>query len=381
MIVIWVLGMDSSYTVESVMRAVAVLRAFRSPEECLRLRDVIERTHMEKTVAFRLLRTLESAGALRRVGKLRYAANVKWREEKAVRIGYAAQAENSYFSRAVTEGLRRAAERANIELVVVNNEYNARTAVKNAHALVEQKVQLAIEFQTHERVAAEIAGLFAGANIPLIAVDIPHPGAAFYGVNNYRVGLLAGRVLGRWARQAWSGEPDEVLLLALEAAGSLPQLRLTGAQAGVQEMLPGISPERFVQMDCRGEFDAALEAVTRHLRDRRGRRILVTGVNEPMVMGALRAFEEAGVSRQCAAVGLGAIGDARAELRRPGTRLLGCVGFFPEHYGDDLINLALDLLQGGPVPPAMYAPSHLITTENVSKFYPNDGSPQAVLRR
>lgn len=363
---------ERGYTLDSVMRACAVLRAFQTPEECLRLRDVMERTGLEKTVAFRLLRTLESAGVLRRAGKLQYAANVKWLDAKRFRIGYAAQTEDSPFSAAVTGGLQRAAVKSNIELTVVNNHYSAKAALKNARELIAQRVDLAIEFQTHERVAAEISALFQEAGIPLVAVEIPHPGATFYGVNNYRVGLLAGRFASRWARQFWNGEVDEVILLALEAAGSLPQLRLAGAQAGVQEILPGIPAERFSQMDGRGELGQARDVVRRHLRSGARKHTLVMGINDVMVLGALRAFDDLNLSRHCAAVGLGAIAEARAELRRPGSRLLGSVAFFPEHYGDDLLNVALDLLQGRPVSPAVYAPSHLITPENVDKFYPND---------
>jgi ribose transport system substrate-binding protein len=333
----------------------------------------MERTGLEKTVVFRLLRTLEAAGALRRAGKLQYAANVKWLDAKRFRIGYAAQTEDSPFSESVTDGLRRSAEKANVELMVLNNHYSPKAALENARALVEQKVQLAIEFQTHERVAAEISALFQAAGIPLIAVEIPHPGATFYGVNNYRVGLLAGRFLGRFAKQVWNGEPDEVVLLALSAAGSLPGLRLAGAQAGIQEMLPGFPADRFTQIDCRGEFLGALEALRKHVRGLASkRRVLVTGINDVMVLGALRAFEEAARQKYVGAVGLGAILEARVELRKPGSRLLGTIAFFPEHYGDDLVNIALDLLEGRPAAPAIYAPSHLITAENVDKFYPND---------
>ena len=35
------------------------------------------------------------------------------------------------------------------------------------------------------------------ANIPFIAIDIPHPGATYFGANNYQAGLLAGRYLGK----------------------------------------------------------------------------------------------------------------------------------------------------------------------------------------
>jgi ribose transport system substrate-binding protein len=48
------------------------------------------------------------------------------------------------------------------------------------------------------------------------------------------------------------------------------------------------------------------------------------------------------------------------------------VGYFPEKYGDGLLKLALDILAGRPVPPAVFVRHQLITPENVDHFYPND---------
>jgi len=36
--------------------------------------------------------------------------------------------------------------------------------------------------------------MFAEARIPTMAIDIPQPGAVYYGVDNYRAGLMAGRI-------------------------------------------------------------------------------------------------------------------------------------------------------------------------------------------
>jgi ABC-type sugar transport system substrate-binding protein len=44
-----------------------------------------------------------------------------------------------------------------------------------------------------------IADKIAGAGIPLIAIDIPHPHATYFGVDNYRAGLEAGELLASYA--------------------------------------------------------------------------------------------------------------------------------------------------------------------------------------
>ena len=53
--------------------------------------------------------------------------------------------------------------------------------------MIKERVDLALEFQTFDTVAPLIASRFHDAGIPLIAIEIPHPGAVYYGVNNYQV--------------------------------------------------------------------------------------------------------------------------------------------------------------------------------------------------
>jgi ribose transport system substrate-binding protein len=60
-------------------------------------------------------------------------------------------------------------------------------------------------------------------------------------------------------------------------------------------------------------------------------------------------------------------------MRRPNSRLVGSVSYFPEQYGEAVISLALDMLQGKEVPPATFVKHQLLTRENVDTIYPNDG--------
>jgi ribose transport system substrate-binding protein len=59
-------------------------------------------------------------------------------------------------------------------------------------------------------------------------------------------------------------------------------------------------------------------------------------------------------------------------MRRVGTRLVGSVAYFPERYGDAVITLALDKLEGKEIPSATFTRHQLITPENVESIYAND---------
>src|SRR2546421_6408068 len=226
------------YVVKSIVHSSQLLSAFHSPGEALPLKEICARCGLPKTMAFRLLYTLEKCGMVDKIGENLYQSRVRPWKQRLYRLGYAAQGTDYQFSKDVSEGLQRAAAAEGIELICFDNRYSAKVAQRNADLLVREKVDLAIEFQTHEDVAPIVAAKYREANIPMIAIDIPHPGATYYGANNYEAGLIGGRYLGRWAKENWDGIVDEIILLELPRAGSLPQMRLTGMLVGINLSLP-----------------------------------------------------------------------------------------------------------------------------------------------
>jgi ribose transport system substrate-binding protein len=358
------------YQLETVSRACSLLKAFTDEQETLSLADITKRTGFERTITFRLLRTLEKEGFIHRTEGHRYCRAIQILDRKRFRIGYASQTEDSAFVVAVTQSIRWAASQSQVELVMFDNKYSVNVALRNAERMIREGVQLAIEFQVYERIAPKISNLFEEAGIPLIAIEVPHPGATFFGIDNYRVGMLAGKALAQAAKKYWVGNAEEVLFLELDIAGSLPRLRVLGAEAALAEVLP--VKDRVRHLDTRGEFLRAFETVRKHLRRTPARRTLITGINDEAVLGALHAFEEAGRRNLCLAVGLGGLPEARRELRKPGSRLVGSVGFFPERYGEGVLRLALAILNGKEHAPTVHVNPEMLTARNVDRFYPHD---------
>ncbi|HWB87300.1 MAG TPA: substrate-binding domain-containing protein [Bryobacteraceae bacterium] len=362
---------DRSYA-NAVVRACDVLKAFRNEADTLTLADLVDRTGLSKTTVFRLLQSLIRGGLAERVDKGVYSSRIRLLTVRTFRLGFAAQTD-SEFCREVTASLERAAAREKVHLITVNNRYSPREALRNADLLVREHVDLVLEYQTYERVAPIIASKFLEANIPVIAIEIPHPSATYFGANNYQAGLIGGKALGRWAKQHWRGEVEQVLLLELPIAGPLPQLRITGMVEGLRVELPSVVNAPAIHLDGKGDFDQILDVVRRFLRRTKLKRTLVGAVNDMCALAALRAFEEAGGGTMCAVMGQNAVREARQELRRPGTRLIGSVAYFPERYGDELIPLCLSILQKKPTPAAVFVKHQLITPENVRLIYPLDG--------
>jgi len=359
------------YTVQSVVRACDILRSFRSDEEELNLNDIAKRCTMNTPTALRLLHTLTQCGMVeRRQKQYRLISNPK--SGKRYRIGFGAQGAESSFARLVAESVQRSALEARVELIMLDNRYNSKIAIRNAEAFAREGVDLVIEFQTDERCAATISGVLAEKSIPMIAIEIPHPGALYFGANNHRAGYLAGRRLAHACIAEWKEQYDEILLMDLAMAGPLPKARLTGILDGLREILPTFAQNKVCVLDGAGRYQKSFEVVRKHLKRSFAKRVLLSGVNDPGCLGALHAFVESGRAPYCFAVGQNATIEARREMRNPGSRLIGSVGYFPESYGDAVMSLAMKTLQKKELPSAVFTKHTMITPNNVNKYYPND---------
>ncbi len=359
--------------VQSVQRACQILQSFQDTNEVLRLRDIVKRTSLHKASASRLIRTLESEGFVERLGDDRFRSLMRVPTKRRHRIGFATRGTDTAFSRTVNTSVQRAAEEAGVDLVTINNHRSAVTSVRNSEMLIRERVDLVIEFQSHERVAHAIASRFLSAGIPVIALEIPHPGATFFGANNYQAGLIGGRAGGRWIKRNWGGKVEDILLMEENLAGPLVKLRCSGMLAGLREILTGLETVPTREIDAWGSLERTMVEVRKHLRRVPPRRTVVLAGNDPMALGAIRAFEECGRAAKCCTVGQNASLDAREELRRGNSPLIGTVAYFPERYGDEVIRLAISILSGQSVPPAVFTRHELVTRESVNCMYPLDG--------
>jgi ribose transport system substrate-binding protein len=154
-------------------------------------------------------------------------------------------------------------------------------------------------------------------------------------------------------------------------------MRLTGMIMGINSVSPKTKDSRVTYLDGDGELGPSFEAMRRHIRFSSARKVLVGANNDLSALGALRAFQEAGRAECCAIMGQNASPEGRRELRQPNTAFVGSVAYFPEHYGEDVIRLSLEILSLRPVPPAVFVQHKLVTLSTVDHYYPNDSLSEA----
>jgi ribose transport system substrate-binding protein len=355
------------YLIPVLSKALDVLEILQREGKPMSLESMHQRTKISKTTVYRILKTLTHRGYIAQSPDGLYRP-ISSPNKKV--FGFGCQSAEMPFSQAVTKSLQSAAADTGIDLVVLDNQYDPAVAVRNADDFVRRGVDLVIEFQVDQDVAAIIGDKIAGAGIPLIAVDIPHPHSVFFGVDNYRVGFEAGKLLAHHAQQNWNGRPSWVLGLDLAEAGSLVQSRITGAFEGVRSHLPNIPIEAFVRMDGRGlkdiSYHLVLDFLRRHPKDRG---ILIAAATDTSALGALQAARMLKREGQVAVVGQDCIEEALKEIASSRSPLIGSVSHEAHTYGSRLIQLGLSMLAGQNVPPYNYVEHKVVERQpQLSEF-------------
>jgi len=288
------------------------------------------------------------------------------------KIGFANLSEQIPFAVDVRRGLEQAAQNAsNVDLIVADNQLSGEVALEVSEHLIGKGVDLVIEYQVDEKTGSVIMDKFRQSNIPVIAVDIPMVGATFFGVDNYRAGHLAGIPLGNWVREKWDGQFDRLLVLQEPRSGALPEARIQGQLDGLQEVVGEIPRSKIIYLDS-GNTSTVSESQTMAILKEfpEAHRFVVILINDDAAIGALSAARKLGRESDVVIVGQGADRRARAEIRNPASRLIGSTAFWPEAYGERLMDVALKILRGERVPPAVYMDHVFIDTENIDRFYP-----------
>lgn len=347
------------YLIPVLSKALDILELLQAENRPMSLEEIHKKTKISKTTVYRVLKTYVHRGYLAQTSDGLYR---RVTGSKKLRFGFGGQSAEMPFSVEVTESLKTAASSVGVDLVIMDNCYDGPTAVRNAEEFIKSKVDLVIEFQVEQEFAPVIGDKIAGAGIPLIAIDIPHPHATYFGVDNYRIGVEAGEYLASYAVSQWGGKVDWVIGLDLSEAGSLVQSRITGAFEGVRSGRPDLPVETFVRIDGRGLKDKSRKLIADFLdRHPKDKHILIAAATDSSALGAVEAVRERKREKHVAIVGQDCIAEAVAEMRSERSPLIGSVSHETSSYGPSLIHLGLAILRGQTVQPYNYVAHKMVT--------------------
>ena len=299
-----------------------------------------------------------------------------------VTICFTPESEEFDFDLKVNPSMRNAAEAAGVELLVFNNAYpSTMQPLENADACVTREPDLVVSFNVFAELTEAIMSKYNAENIPVVAVDVTHPGSVFWGADNCMTGRLAAQFAADWAAEHMWPEEEMVVLTGLDpAVGGAPACRNTAFTDYFKENMPAIPEENYFDVDMRtaelGPNAGALAATTDWLTaNPDAKYIAATSINDDRAFGIASAMAQADRGDSTVdgvVIGKNADLIALEAIRDGNSPLVGTVSFFPERYGNFMIPLALDILAGNAVPSINRVPHEVISIDNIDTYYPEE---------
>jgi ribose transport system substrate-binding protein len=259
-------------------------------------------------------------------------------------------------------------------LIIMDNQYDSVLGLKNADIMLSKRPDFFIEFQSDAKVNNIVAQKFTAAGIPILAIDVPVPGAPFMGVNNWKVALMGGRYMAKLIKEQWGGwdAVDMVVLLQMPAGGDVTMLRSEGFAAALVEEFGPEAEDKIVRTDGgMGQSEEAKAAMDDVLAAHPNeKKIAVTSINEQTMAGAIASLQTAGRwdPDDIIVITLGVDELGQSQIR-DGLSDAG-IAFFPEHYGEYVVPAVCAMLEGEAVPPWIYVENVVITKDNIEEWYP-----------
>jgi len=282
-------------------------------------------------------------------------------------FGYTMWGGSSPFSQLNRKGMEALAEQAGIELITADNEWDPQRNVANVQTFAIRNVDYVINSLLDIQFAGAVRAPLDAAGIPLIALDIPVPGAKWAGVNNARAGFRAGTYLAQTALNRWGDAATQahLVIASFPLVGPNGLLRNLSQEMGARAVI-NFSTDKITWLDMQGTAESGF-AQMNTLLNRLGvdKPILIASFSDEQLAGALRAVQIAGRSDMTIAVGMGG---ERLDVVSSDPSAIGTLSFFPEYYANAVIPAALMQLAGREIPDSIFTYNNLVHGKNVCKI-------------
>lgn len=258
-----------------------------------------------------------------------------------------------------------------IDVVRTDNNYDGMQAVTNCQSMLQRGIQGLVEFNVDESVGGVIMEMCNEVGIPVMAIDIPHPGATFFGADNAMAGTLAGQAVGEAATKKWGECFDVLCLVDQMASGDLPRLRVLKAEDGLKEVYPDFDSAKVFTVEGGQTVDVAQTAVAAFLNAHPDERIGFVVLQSTAGVGTLAAIRTADREADCVMV----VNNedyffTDAANYGEDSAFAAAITFQLMQYGQWIAPAMREILDTGVQPENVYVQHKILTRENIDDLFP-----------
>jgi len=292
--------------------------------------------------------------------------------QKRWQIGYGDGYGGIPFTDSVTKSINDTAAKMGVDISYCNYGADEQKTMACADNFITMKVDGVIEANWVPGMAAALSKKYKDAGIPMVAYDGPQPDAVSFGADNYTAGLVAGQYLGQFAKdKGW--DPTQVyLIISVIQDQAVTVQRGQGARDGVTSVIDVPAGNIFQIRSGNGGVAGAdmRDWLTAHPQ---AKYVLGFSESDSHALEMATELETAGLLQTSALAGNGGSDEALTDFHKRTdvqSNFKATVAYFPEHYGEYLVPIIVDLLEGKPVPPNVYGNGLVLDRSNVDQYYP-----------
>ena len=211
------------------------------------------------------------------------------------------------------------------------------------------------------------------AGIPLISIDTLYEGenSYFVGVDNDFAGYTAGEAAAKYIEKKFGGKVDNVVVSYSANLESING-RTTNAVAAIRDAGIDVPEDHYFELEC-GNGDAtqmAKQQMTDWLTAHPTGTVAVVAGNNEMGLGFQAAIESQNRQDDCILVSNGLDANVEAIMESGSELWVAAVDYMPDYYGDTLVPLAIQLVNGERPSEIMhYVQIRYIDGDNFSEIY------------
>jgi ribose transport system substrate-binding protein len=294
------------------------------------------------------------------------AAEATIRTEPA--IGYISLDESQAFVQIISGGVREAAAEAGIELIECDSSWTRPGVLECAVELATEGVSGVISMQPFPDLNEAVCEALADTPTIGIVYDQGPCQVALFEIDQAESGRLAGSALGALAAKRFECEVKAYVSLESGVSDVIGGARMEGYREGYQEHCP--LPEQSITLNDAQHLVTARTQFADVLEDVKGKPIMVAGVSEDAVLGAMSAAAKRDRANHVWLSGQLADPVIRQTIACD-NHYVASVAQFPERFGDTVVPAMVDLIGGEPVPSQLLAELELVTAQNVRELFPD----------
>jgi len=290
-------------------------------------------------------------------------------------VGYDVFSDTQDYVVAMNENLATVAEEMGgcVEFITTVDNLDPAVALANVQTFIQRRVDAVLLFQVVASGQPGIMAILNEAGIPTIAHAVPaDAGSTFISQSDIEVSELNGKTLVAGVKERYPGETPFVILGNQPAVGVVSENRVDHQADVIRAAFPEMTDDDVVFVETDGTpddaFNKTLNIIAKVPTDRP---ILISGINDDVVVSMFRALDQSGKSGKLIAVGINAAFPIAIEAMCKNEQFIASVDFAPGTLGRYMVPALLAVVDGVELPDVITVPVKLVTKADVPALYPD----------